>query len=282
MALSEPCYEMWELKNNYPIHIIQGNRIPWQVWFDNMLIADHEEGESYFDESTRITYMTKGTAKSFPLYLPERFPADLKLKLFELREENYAPKLSFAQTREYNSGDESIQSGRELNDKQQKELHGEAVQRGKASLEEDGYDFSTATQSEIGYYRDVTSPGSDELIEVYFRSAKSGLLYLNPGLWLRLDDPNVLLVVLYADGKPRYVKSKKALLAGKFNDYILFRMMNKLQPGETDGVARQLNDDNGHLLFITDSGMQTTLSQKFDYRKTNPPINSAQSHKEDL
>lgn len=289
VLLSEPCYKVWELKEKYPIHVIQSNSIPWQVWYGDSLVTDLEEGESYFDESTKITYLTKGTTKSFPLYLPERFPPDLRTTLFELtlkllegREESTPPKISFGESRTYNASDEAIQSGRELSDEQQRAVYGEAVQRGKQSLEEDGYNFTNAEQAEIGYFKNVKSPDTDVPIEVYFRSAKGGLLYLNPGLWLRLDDPNLLLVVLYADGKPRYVRSKEALLRGRYNDYILFRMMNNLQSDATDKVAEQMSDANGHLLFITGSEMHKSLSQEFDFRKSNPPTDSALGDKFDL
>jgi len=287
--LSEPCYETWVLSENYPIYIIQSNSIPWQVWYDDALVTYFEEGLNHFDESTKITYLTKGTAKSFPLYLPNNFPSDLrttlfelKMKLFESREENLLLQTSFADSRTYNVGDEAIQSGRELSDAQQRAVYGEVVQRGVLSLEEDGYDFTNAIQAESGYFKNVMSPNNEGTIEVYFRSAKGGLLYLNPGLWLRLDEPNLLLVVLYADGKLRYVESKGALLRGRYNDYVLFRMTNNLQPEATDQVAEQMSDTNGHLLFITGSEMHRSLSQEFDLRKNNPPIDSASGNKFDL
>lgn len=286
---SEPCYKLWELKEKYPIYVIKGKLIPWQVWYGDSLVADLQEGESYFDESTKITYLTKDTARSFPLNLPKSFPLDQKATLFELklqlqesRDESIKTKISFGESRTYNVSDEAIQSGRELSDDQQRTVYGEAVQRGRLSLEEDGYDFANAVQAEIGYFKNVKPPATDAHIEIYFRSAKGGLLYLNPGLWHRLDDPNVLLVVLYADANPRYVMSKEALLRGKYNDYILFRMMNGLQSDAIDKIAEQMSDTNGHLLFITGSEMYKNLSQELDFRKSNPPTDSALGDKFDL
>ncbi|KAB7726626.1 hypothetical protein F5984_23655 [Rudanella paleaurantiibacter] len=280
---SAPFYETWELKDEYPIHVIQSNRIPWQVWYDDQLVSVEEDGESYFNEETSTTYLTAKPAKSFPLNLPECFPETPRNELYELalKSREHPEDEPRSQRKFYTPEFERIIGGDELNDIQQGKEFKSAVLRGIPYLEEQGFDFSESEVSLGLHFMNVKRAGFKDPYNITFRSAKRGLLYLNLGAWKRLGVNNEVLIVVYQGGEMRLFSSKEELLAEKWNEYMLYRV-EKPDKIDANYEGITLHEKTTHLLFVTSEKMYQSLYQDKLAQRTNKSINAATSTPDEL
>lgn len=249
-------YLSWESQAEYPVLVYErGQFLPYEIWYNGEYIAEDATSHQVHYLTGKTIFLTKSVIDEFPLERPEGIAYSVIEPLVKLKYTGVSKPTDSDETNtDYNSGTDKIKQGQELGKEDQKNWHAEAVKRSKDHLNEEGYDFSTCTEKpesfSYKYDSDVKAPNG-EYVNVFYRSAKGGLLYLNPGLWQKLADTATVLVVIYEDGKPRVFASQSDLLAEKYNPYMLYRVRNDREVTGVNAVAEQLEDGTGHLLFVT-------------------------------
>lgn len=275
-------YEAWEYWSNYSIYVYAHNTFPWKLWYNGEPITDVDKQlNSYFDNEK--TYLTKSAVNDFPTCLLDTdFPAEeLKslLRLYynsALTQEAINLSSDISSDIVYNSILDKVKQGVELNREEQNQWHTEAVNRGKAFLIKEGYDFESVEEEQHPVYgefhRLVVNP-SQVIVTAYYRNALGGLLYLNPGLWKNLAEGNSVLIVVYEDGQPRAFTTQEELLNEKYNKYMLYRAFNDKQPETVNPIAEKLKDGTGHLLFVTGPNYYKHLYNILKAQPEDTPIN---------
>ena len=267
-----PYYLNWDNRAEYPVYIYEsGDFLPYDIWYNGVYITEDKVTRQVHYRDEKTIYLTQTAIDDFPLERPEGIPYAVVDSLAKLK---YTGTIRSNRTAEpdtdYSSGIDSIKHGQELPKAEQKNIHPEAVKRCRAYLEAEGYDFSSPKEkgelSSYEYDSEVKSPNGN-FVNVYYRSAKGGLLYLNPGLWKKLAQSDNLLVVIYEDGQPRVFDSQGSLLQEKYNRYMLYRVVNDKNPDSVTAVAKQLDNETGHLLFVTGPNYAKRL---FDVLKPQP------------
>lgn len=255
----EPFYKKWEHYDHYPIYIYNGQEIPYRRTFNDTIINKFTEDLKVEDSGKY--YVSQILRSNVLDHLPTTFPQD---KLTELREWHYKTlqneSLLDDDSFEYKEGiDRLLQDRLGISEADQKSESGSAKTHAIYFLDEMEFDVSNI--NDVGAYLDNIVDPDGNNVRCIVRSAKGGLLYLDKEHWDMLEDSQTHLVVIYPGNAPRLFKERLELLEDELSECVLFRVPNKKDISEIDGVFDAL-ESNSHLILVTSEKMKESLFSK--------------------
>lgn len=256
---NEPFYKKWDYYHKFPIYIYNGDEIPYQRVYNDIVINEftndlkQKDGESY--------YVSKRLKSSLLDNLPESFPA---IYLQKLKDWHYRtlqdPTLLDDDSFDYNEKiDKILQSRLGLTPDTQKQENGSAKTHAIYYLEKLGFNIDNINDNGVAISGVKRNDGSE--VKCIVHSAKGGLLYINKGHWEMMANNNTYLVAIYPGNEPRLFKEREELLADELADNVLFRIPNDEQTEVIDDVFDNLESDS-HLILVTSEKMKKDLFGK--------------------
>lgn len=255
----EPFYKKWEHYDDYPIYIYNGQEIPYRRTFNDTTINKFTEDLKVEDSGKY--YVSQILRSNVLDHLPTTFPQD---KVTELREWHYKTlqneSLLDEDSFEYKEGiDRLLQDRLGISEANQKSESGSAKTHAIYFL--DKMEFDVSNINDVGAYLDNIVDPDGNNVRCIVRSAKGGLLYLDKEHWDMLEDSQTHLVVIYPGNAPRMFKERLELLEDELSECVLFRVPNKKDISEIDGVFDAL-ESNSHLILVTSEKMKESLFSK--------------------
>jgi len=261
-------YTTWELRSEFPIYIYPENLLPWDIRYNGEVVTQINKEESTNWEGK--FYVTANKAINIPFSLPNDFPYEHKYELIKRQNDDGERELPVDNTEPYVSTYETIIKGKNPSLDDQIEYNREATMRGLVFLYEQGYDLSKIfIENREDILRGIEKDGVSH--NFFFRSARGGLLYLNPKYWLILGEKNTALVVIYPRNEVRIFNSKEELMLDQMNPYILIRTANTRKPEDIDKMIESTYGDT-NLLFVTSHELCQKLYKDTEQRSGNPPV----------
>lgn len=254
-----PFYVKWEFYKKYPIHIYNGNEMPYLRTFNDTTINGftldlkiEDEGEFYVSKILKNDILNN---------LPDTFPND---KLQHLKDWHYRTledeSLLNEDTFEYKENiDRLIQDRLGISFEEQKKESGNAKTHAVYFLDSIGFDVSKVKNNGASLLN-IIDP-QNKTIECIVRSAKGGLLYLDKEHWDMLKKQNTCLVVIYPGNSPRLFKDREELLSEELAKNVLFRFKNTKNSNDFDGIFSALKEDT-KLILVTSEKMKETIFSK--------------------
>lgn len=255
----EQFYRKWEHSNDYPIHIYDGDDIPYTRSFSNITI-------NTFTQDLKVTndgrfYVSKRVKNDILNNLPESFPEKMLSNLMKWyyktsENESLLDEDSFDYKEDI---DRLLQDRLGISEKDQKRESGNAKTHALYFLDENGYDVSNVNKAGAAL-TDIIDPDGNQ-VKCIVRSAKGGLLYLDKEHWDMMQDDFMYLIVIYPGNSPRLFKNRLELLEEELAENVLFRVPNNKFTSEIDDVFNALESES-HLILVTGEKMKESLFSK--------------------
>jgi hypothetical protein len=255
----EPFYLKWELSDDFPIYIYDGNEIPYTRSFRNIII-------NAFTQDLKVAnnnkyYISKVLKRDILNNLPDSFPKSVLSKLKDwhyktLQNESLLDEDAF----DYKENiDRLLQDRLGISEEDQKRESGNAKTHAVYFLDENGYNISNINSAGASL-TDIIDPDGNK-VNCLVRSAKGGLLYLDKEHWDMMQDEYMYLIVIYPGNSPRLFKNRLELLEEELAENVLFRVLNNHITSEIDGVFNSLTSES-HLILVTSEKMKESLFSK--------------------
>lgn len=260
-----PHYTTWESRSEFPIFIYPGEKLPWNVLYKGEAVTEIHDKHSTKWEGKY--YVTSNMMALIPLEHPVEFPIEQKM---ELLKRQVIGIVEPEPDNTYVSVYENQIRGKNPELDMQIASNKEAIMRGIVHLHEQGYVIDETTY--IDGDKIMHNVKKDNVnYSFFFRSARGGLLYINPKYWFMLESRNISLVVVYPGGGIRIFSNKEDLMRDQMNPYILIRTSNTGDPSDIDKMINNTYGDT-NLLFVTSHDMYQKLYQDNVQRGNNPPV----------
>lgn len=260
-----PHYITWESRSEFPIFIYSGEKLPWNVLYMGEVVTEIHQGYSTKWEGKY--YVTSNMMGLIPLEYPIDYPIEQKMELIKRQvigivEEEPDDTYVGIYERQIKGKNPELDT--------QIAFNKEAIMRGIVHLHEQGYALDESTY--IDNDKVLHNLKKDNInYSFFFRSARGGLLYVNPKYWFMLEDRNISLVVVYPGGGIRIFSNKEDLMRDQMNPYILIRTSNTGDPSDIDKMINNTYGDT-NLLFVTSHEMYQKLYHDNVQRGNNPPV----------
>jgi hypothetical protein len=266
-------YYEWNLKEQYPIKIYTGEKIPYNVYYQDELLLEATEGKSV--NASDVYYIVESEVGYIPYPIRELLPEDIFNKLVVLKEDysKNAHKISFEVT--------EIQGFQNLfkhsiPEEYYKDINLAACVSALVELANE-YDVKQVNLSNSADYAQI-DPVIDNISGVSYtvmcRSAKNGLLYLTAQSWDRLDRPDVKLFVKTGSKSSDYwlFNTKDELMQVSDTEYQVFRVEAPSSANNIDDIinGKFAKDKVWLILKMKENEVYNSIFERISLFEQNP------------